>query len=31
MAVKGASVVVLEQAMFISDADPGAEDKGWSH
>jgi hypothetical protein len=28
MAVKGASVVVLEQAMFISDADPGAEDKG---
>jgi hypothetical protein len=31
MAVKGASVVVLEQATFISDADPGAEDKGWSH
>jgi hypothetical protein len=28
MAVKGASVVVLEQATFISDADPGAEDKG---
>jgi hypothetical protein len=28
MAVKGASVVVLEHAMIISDVDPGAKDKG---